>query len=191
MKNIFLILVIMLSLNGIAFAQVSISTAKYNALKEIQKIPKGMTYDEFMKIQRELDWKKIFVSAIFPGYLHFYANHNTEAWIIFSVRIATAGMMGYAMYDQYKLTSDIDAGIIIDSEEETNRTKRNTVIFSTGLFINMMAYAFDWAHGDWVIETERNQVYFKYGLDNEQRKALGLSYNTEFGIPALSFSMRF
>jgi hypothetical protein len=191
MKNILLVLIFILSISNITLGQVSVSTAKYNALKEIKKIPEGMTYDEFIKIQRELDWKKIFVSAIFPGYLHFYANHKTEAWIIFGVRVVTAGMMGYAMYDQYQLTSDIDAGIIFDSDEEARRTERNTVIFSSGLFINMLAYAFDWAHGDWVIETERNKVYFKYGLDNKRRKALGISYNTQFGFPALSFSMKF
>jgi hypothetical protein len=191
MKKLLFFFVLLLFYINTGNAQVSISTEKYNALKEIEKIPKEMTYDEFMKIQRTIDWKKICVSAIFPGYLHFYTNHKTAAWTIFATRMIGGAMMGYAMFDQYKLTKDIDYGIIVDSDEESRRTEKNAYLFAGGLIMNILGYAFDWAHGDWVIENERNEIYFKYGLDKKRRKSLGISYNTKQNAPSISFKIIF
>ncbi len=190
MKKLLLLVVILFGLFSAVFAQAPMSSAKYNALKEITAVPDGMTYEEFTKIQRELTWKKIFVAAILPGYIHFETGYNTEGIIILGARVIGGTLMGIALYDQFKLTNNIDYSVVIDAEEESDRTERNTILFSTGLAINMLAYAFDWAHGDWIIETERNEVYFKYGLDKERRKALGISYNTQFKVPSITVSFR-
>jgi hypothetical protein len=186
-KNILLLFLF----STISFAQVSISQEKYNALKEITAIPRGMNYEEFIKVQREVNWKKIAVASVLPGFIHLYAKHYTEAYIIMGVRLIGGALMGIALVDQYKLQNDIDYSVIIDSDEESDRTERNTILFSTGLILNVMGFAFDWAHGDWVIETERNEIYFKYGLDSKRRKALGISYNTQFNYPSITFSYRF
>jgi hypothetical protein len=186
-KNILLLFLF----STISFAQVSISQEKYNALKEITAIPRGMNYEEFIKVQREVNWKKIAVASVLPGFIHLYAKHYTEAYIIMGVRLIGGALMGIALVDQYKLQNDIDYSVIIDSDEESDRTERNTILFSTGLILNVMGFAFDWAHGDWVIETERNEIYFKYGLDSKRRKALGISYNTQFNYPSITFSYQF
>ncbi len=191
MRKIFGAIFILLFVTANVSAQISISSAKYNALKEIKKIPEGMTYKEFQKIQRQLDWKKIFVAAILPGYIHFYADYEKTAWVILGTRLITGAMMGYALVDEYKLTKDIDLGVLIDSSDKSARTERNSILFATGLILNVAAYAFDWAHGDWIIETERNRIYFKYGLDKGCRKALGFSYNTRLNVPGLTFSINF
>lgn len=191
MKKSFLLIAILLTLVSLSFAQAPISSAKYNALREITTVPDGMTYEEFTKIQRELTWKKIFVAAILPGYIHFETGYNTEGMIILGARVIGGALMGVALYDQFNLTNNIDYSILIDTDEESRRTERNTILFSTGLAMNMLAYAFDWAHGDWIIETERNEVYFKYGLDKERRQALGISYNTQFKVPSISVSFKF
>jgi len=127
MKTIGFYIVVFFITTHQSIAQISISTEKYNALKEIKEIPTGMTYEEFVKIQRELNWKRIMVSAVIPGYLHFYTGRKTEAWSILGVRLAGGLLMGYAMLDQYRLTKEIDTGIIVDSEEESERTEKNSI----------------------------------------------------------------
>jgi len=188
MKKYILLLLFLFS--SLSVAQMSISREKYNALKEITPIPKGMDYEEFLKVQRDVNWKKIAVASVLPGFIHLYAKHYTEAYIIMGARLIGGALMGVALVDQYKLKNDIDYSVIISSEEEADRTERNTVLFTTGLVLNIVGFAFDWAHGDWVVETERNEIYFKYGLDKERRKALGISYNTFFHYPSITFSYR-
>ena len=186
-KNILLLLFLF---NAYNFAQISVSKEKYNALKEIRPIPRGMNYEEFLKIQREVNWKKIAVASVLPGFIHFYSKHYTEAYIIMGVRLIGGALMGVALVDQYKLKNDVDYSVIVSNEEESDRTERNTILFTTGLALNIAGFAFDWAHGDWIVETERNEIYFKYGLDKKRRKALGISYNMYFHYPSLTFSYR-
>ncbi|MBU0475307.1 MAG: hypothetical protein KKF62_14235 [Bacteroidetes bacterium] len=190
MKKILFLSLVTLFFTCINFAQISVSSEKYNAIKEIIKVPEGMTFTEFLKIQREIDWKKIAVASFLPGYIHFYANKPELGWAIASTRIIGYGLIGYAMYDQYQLTNSVDYGIVANSTDEQNRTKKNAILFSSGLILNMIGFAFDWAHGDWVVEMERNEVYFKYGLNGKQRKTLGLSYNTEYKIPFVSINIQ-
>lgn len=148
-----------------------------------------MTFNEFLKIQREVDWKKVAVASILPGYIHFYAEKPELGWTIFGVRLAGFSMMTYAMYDQYKITNALDFAVDINTEDG-RRTKSNAILFSAGFLMNMFAYAFDWAHGEWVVETERNEVYFKYGLDEERRKELGLTYNSSSNFMGVSVSLK-
>ncbi len=190
LRNYFFIIFILFYISTNTFAQVSVSKEKYNALKEITPIPKGMNYEEFLKLQRDVNWKKIAVASVLPGFIHFYSKHYTEAYIVLGVRLIGGALMGIALVDQYKLRNDIDYSIVISSQEESDRTERNTILFSTGLVMNILGFAFDWAHGDWVIESERNEVYFKYGLDKDRRKTLGISYNTYFHYPGITFSYR-
>ncbi len=191
MKKYFFIAFILFYVSTNTFAQLSVSYEKYNALKEIQKIPKGMNYEEFLKVQREVNWKKIAVASVLPGFIHFYSKHYTEAYIVLGVRLIGGALMGIALVDQNKLRNNIDYSIVVSSQEESDRTERNTILFSAGLIMNVLGFTFDWAHGDWVIESERNEVYFKYGLDKERRKALGISYNARFNYPGITFTYRF
>ncbi len=190
MQKRIIILFILILLSSTSFAQISISSEKYNAVKEIVKIPKGMTYGEFLKIQKQIDWKKIMIASILPGYIHFYADKPELGWTIAGARTIGYVLIGYAMYDQYQLTNSIDYGAAINSSEEEERTQNNAIYLASGIILNMIGFAFDWAHGDWVVEMERNEVYFKYGLDKERKSALGLSYNTQFKIPSIAFSLR-
>ncbi len=189
MKRILFFVVLILLIENIS-GQVSISSEKYNAVNEIKPLPEGMTYAEFQKIQRYVDWKKITVAAILPGYIHFYSAKPEIGWAIFGTRLIGSLMMGFAMYDQYKISNALDFAIDINSEADQSRTRNNAIVFSTGLVLNMLGFAFDWAHGDWVVESERNQVYFKYGIDEEKRKLLGISYNSELNTPEISFSLK-
>ncbi len=189
MKTFTQFLVLLLLLNVVYSAQIVNHNPKYNAVKEIVKIPKGMTYEEFMKVQRELDWKKIFAAALIPGYIHYYAGHESEAWGIFAFRMVGGALIGFAMYDQLRYTNGftfVQEGL---TDELQKRSQRNFVIFSIGIIMNMLGYGYDWAHGDWIIEHERDAIYFKYGI--KKNKQLGLMYNPDFHVVGLNYSFKF
>ena len=170
-------------------AQVINDNPKYNAVKEIVKIPDGMTYDEFIKVQRILDWKKIFAAALIPGYIHYYAGRERDAWAIFGIRMFGGALMGFALYDQFRYTNGFNFAQEGINGELEKRSQKNLIIFSAGLIMNILGYGYDWAHGDWIIEQERNEIYFKYGIKKGTK--LGLSYNPDFKIVGINFSAHF
>ncbi len=187
MKKNFFILFVFIS--SMAFSQSVIDNPKYNAAKEIVKIPYGMSYEEYQKIQRSLDWKKIFAAALIPGYIHFYAGHTDAAWGIFAFRMVGGALIGYAMYDQLRYTNGFNFAQDGLTDELEERSQKNFVIFSVGIIMNMLGYGYDWAHGDWIIEQERNEIYFKYGIDKNTK--VGLLYNPDFKIFGFNYTIHF
>ncbi len=175
-KFIFSIFLLFLSYN-LCYGQFSIYEEKYNALKEIQQIPDSMTYYEFLKIQRNIDWSKIVISAVVPGFLHFYADKPVKAWIVATTRIIGYGFVTYAAIDQYKLLNSTEYSSSFGLTERQDRMYRNTAYFAVGALLNLTSFFYDWADATLIIESERNEVYFKYGLDEKQRKKLGISFN--------------
>ncbi len=183
------IFAILLIAANFSFSQIINDNPKYNAVKEIVDMPEGMTYEEFLKVQRTLDWKKIFAAALIPGYIHYYAGHENAAWGIFAFRMVGGAFIGYAMYDQLRYTDGFNFVQDGLTDELKKRSQRNFIIFSVGVIMNMLGYGYDWAHGDWIIESERNEIYFKYGIKKETK--LGLMYNPEFNIVGLNYSIHF
>lgn len=141
----------------------------------IIELPSNISYDEFLKLQRELDWKKIFEAAAVPGYLHFYAQHTQTAWTIAAVRGVGYLLFGYGLVDQVNHW-DEPGGWFSKEAELNSRSKRNLYLFMGGLAINALGFAFDWAHGDYIIERERNAVLYKYGIQKKWQPRLGLRY---------------
>ncbi len=142
----------------------------------IIELPSNMRYEEFLKLRRELDWKKVFEAAAVPGYLHFYAQHTKTAWGIAAVRGAGYALLGYGLVDQLNHW-DEPGGWLSDNEALNNRSKRNMYLFLGGFAVNMLGFAFDWAHGDYIIERERNSVLYKYGIQKKWQPGLGLLYS--------------
>ncbi len=175
-KLLFTIFLLFLSYN-FSLGQFSIYEEKYNALKEIQQIPDSMTYYEFLKIQRTVDWSKIVISAVVPGFLHFYADKPVKGWIVATTRLIGYGFVTYAAVDQYKLLNNSEFSTSFGLTERQDRMNRNNAYFAIGALINFAAFFYDWADATITIESERNEVYFKYGLDEKRRKKLGISFN--------------
>jgi len=184
-RLIFLVIVFFV---GNLDAQISITQEKYNALREIQSIPEGMTYDEFLKIQRNLDWSKLFIASVVPGYIHFYLDHPKTAWAILGARVIGYGLMTYAIVDQYDLLNNVPQDFI-NAADKQHRQNNNAIIFTAGAFLNIAGLFYDWAAGAIIFESDRNYIYFKYGLDPERRKKFGLSYNNEYNFPAFTFRL--
>jgi len=124
---------------------------------EIPILPKEMTYREYQMLMRDLNWKRILISATVPGFIHYYAQHKKAAYSIAGVR--TLGMLTstIGMFRQWKDTKNLNLMY-------GKATEKNLYIFMAGMILNAAGYAYDWAHGDWVIERERTLVQYKYGI---------------------------
>ncbi len=144
----------------------------------IIELPSNMRYEEFLKLRRELDWKKVFEAAAVPGYLHFYAQHTKTAWGIATVRGVGYVTLGYGLVDQLNHW-DEPGGWFSANAALNTRSKRNMYLFLGGFAVNMLGFAFDWAHGDYIIELERNSVLYKYGIQKKWQPRLSLLYSPD------------
>ncbi len=155
-----------------------------------EPLPAGMTYLEFTKLQRRLNWKRLFAASFIPGYIHFYAGYKKYAWSIAGVRAVGFGMISYSLLDELDHTDSFSlsfSGAADSVSAYKNRSRRNLYLFLGGIALNMIGYAFDWAHGDFIIEQERNAVLYKFG----RLKAAGFWYDAPrraFG-PVLHFPL--
>ncbi len=188
MKIVFIALMIFLT-NLISEAQISIYEEKSNATSEIIKIPDGMTYDEFLKIQRYVDWSKIMIASVVPGFIHFYTEENEKGFIVLGARILGYGLMGYAAVDQYFLLNDDNFLSNLSVKQE--RKNRNALFFAIGSFLNFAGFFYDWADGILTIEEERNLIYFKYGIDESKKIKLGILYDKIRSTPMINLTLNF
>ena len=133
-----------------------------SVLSPVQNLPEGMSYEEFLKLQRRITWGRWFMAMGIPGYIHFYAHHNRIAWSIVGVRTVSFAVMMYSMIDQINLTDSFSFNIS-EMTSDKERTRRNFYLFMGGLMVNALGFIVDWTHGDWIIEKEKNEVLYKYG----------------------------
>ncbi len=176
MKNIFFFLFVMI-FSVSSFAQSIENSQRYNGVKEIVGIPDGMTYNEFLKVQREITWQRIAAAAFIPGYLHFYTDHNKEGYYILAARLIASGVMVFAAVDQLNYTNSLNLfSVASDFDSVQTRSERNLLLFLGGTVVNFIGFAIDWTHSDWIIENERNQIYYKYGLKIKANVRPNLSF---------------
>ncbi len=176
MQSVLLALFIMI-FSVSSFAQNIDDSQRYNGVKEITEIPDGMTYNEFLKVQREITWQRIAAAAFIPGYLHFYADHNKEGYYILAARLIAGGVMVFAAVDQLNYTNSLNLfSVVSDFDTVQTRSERNFLLFLGGTIVNFIGFAIDWTHSDWIIENERNQIYYKYGLKIKAKVKPNLSF---------------
>ncbi len=125
--------------------------------KEIPKLPLEMTYQEYQQLVRELNWKRIGIATMVPGYIHLYADRRKTAYAIAGIRGAGMLFSAGALFRQWYETKTFR--FVRGGHWETNFT-----VFLVGMMMNAAGFAFDWAHGDWIIEKERTLVQYKYGM---------------------------
>ena len=161
-------------------------------MKEVTKIPDGMTYNEFLRLQREITWQRIAAAAFIPGYLHFYADHNKEGYYILAARLLASGVMIFASLDELKYSNSLNFfSVISDVDHIQARTERNLILFLGGTIINFIGFAIDWTHGDWLIENERNQILYKYGLKIKAKVNPNLSFYENEPVFGVNLSISF
>ena len=126
----------------------------------IPDIPPEMTFKEYQQLVRELDWKRIGLSALVPGYIHLYAEKRKLAYTIAGIRGCGMVLSSGALWRQWYEAKTFQ--FVRGGHWEANFTA-----FMVGMMLNAVGFAFDWAHGDWIIEKERTLVQYKYGLRKE------------------------
>lgn len=98
-----------------------------------------MTYNEFLKIQKQIDWSKIIIASVVPGFIHFYINDETKGWSIFGIRTLGYGLIAYAVVDQYNLINKNNK-IDLDISAKQNRQNNNALLFVVGSLLNFAVF---------------------------------------------------
>jgi len=190
MRKVFLIMGIFLFANLLSAQTISTHSWE-NGVKKLTSIPEGMTYDEFLKLQREISWQRIVASTLIPGYLHFYADHDKEGWYVVATRSIGTALMFYGLLDEVNYANTIDFFYAIANKDEVeDRSERNFILFLTGFTINVLAFSFDWAHTDWLISKERNKILYKYGIKMRGEVTPDVSFLNGSLIPGLKVKIR-
>ncbi len=156
----------------------------------ITKLPPNMTFDEFLKMNRQLDWKKIIEAVAVPGYIHFYAEHRPAGWTILAVRSLGFALSAWGLFDQMNHWNE-PGGWLSKSGSTSARSQRNLYLFTSGLALNVFGFAFDWAHGDFIIERERNAVLYKYGIEKNWRPGLTFGQRDGFRYMGITLNVDF
>ncbi len=128
-----------------------------NPVAEIPDLPPEMTFKEYQQLVRDVNWKRIGLSVLVPGYIHFYADKKRIAYSVAGTRAFGMLLSAGALFRQWHETKTFQ--FVRGGHWEGNLTA-----FMMGMMVNMAGFAFDWAHGDWIVEKERTLVQYKYGL---------------------------
>ncbi len=172
---IFLLLFILLSIQG-ARAQ---SVEPHVSSHEIPSLPQGMTYKEFRMLSHSITWQRLMIATFVPGYIHFYIEHRKAGYAIAGVRGVGFLLSAAGLLRQWQQSKEFNLSMLDNSET-------NFYIFLAGIFLNTAGYAFDVAHGDWLISKEKMQIQFKYrrllspccaGIQNEPIPMVGVNFS--------------
>jgi len=129
--------------------------------------PEDLSFPDFCTLQKDFTWKRIFLAAMVPGYIHFYAERKDWAYSIAAIRSSGYLLMGFALADQANSMDGYTKSLFEIPRTPASlqkRSERNLLLFLTGLILNAGGFAADVAHGDFMIEAEKNKVMFKYKL---------------------------
>ncbi len=192
MKRFVLILSLVLLCVGNLKSQTITSGTWKNGLKELVAVPDSMTYNEFLKLQRKVTWQRIFASAFIPGYIHFYADHMKVGWGIIVGRLIGASLMVYGLLDEINYAGTLNFySVVTEKDQIEARSQRNLTLFITGMAINVLGFAIDWARGDWLISKERDEVLYKYGLKLRAKVSPKVSFIGGEPIYGVNFKIKF
>ncbi|MFP4644973.1 MAG: tetratricopeptide repeat protein, partial [Spirochaetales bacterium] len=128
-----------------------------------QGLPTNMTHEEYRQLTRNVDFFTMFMAAFLPGYALFQVERPELGWTVAGTRAIGAGLMGAATLRQYRDWRSVRE-LDFFSAPTPRRFRNNVLIFSSGLFINAVAWAADvgWAYR--IANDDRNFVIYKYGL---------------------------
>lgn len=136
---------------------------------ELQEgLPESMEYDEYRRLNRNVDFFTMFMSAIVPGYALFQVEKPVAAWTIVGARVAGYTMMATAIGRQWEHWRDLSRLNSIP-DPRYRRYQENLFLFAGGIVVNGMAWAFDVLGAYHISKREKDFVIYKYGL----RESLG------------------
>jgi tetratricopeptide (TPR) repeat protein len=126
-------------------------------------LPESMEYDEYRRLNRNVDFFTMFMSAIVPGYALFQVEKPLGAWSVAGVRVAGYAMMGTAIARQWDHWRDLSRLNSIP-DPRYRRYQENLFLFAGGIVVNGLAWAFDVLGAYHIAKREKDFVIYKYGL---------------------------
>jgi len=151
---------------------------------ELPYLNSKMSYDEFVLLSTNLRIKDMFYAAIVPGHAHFKAKDTKTGFLIFSIRMAAYGGLGFIYYDVKSTTNNFANTSFKEYIDEHDRYK-NIYVGSLALIVS--TYLFDWIHGEYRLEKKQAMIRYKYGLKLNLMRSAGMHELNQ----VVSFSLNF
>jgi hypothetical protein len=133
-----------------------------------QGIPAEMTYDEFLQLNRNVDFFTVGMSMIVPGYGYFSVDRPAAGYAILGGRVAGYGLMAAGVIRQWGDFRDVWNSKSL-SAGDWEQLKINAFLFGTGAFVNIMLWGVDVLGAYHVSVREKNWVIYHYGLQSGAR----------------------
>ncbi len=159
-------------------AQILFENGRNQAL--LPSLPDSMSYTEYEMLTRSLNWQRLMIASFVPGYIHYYARHQKAAYTIAAIRTTGMILSTTGMLLQWNESKQINLKFITDMET-------NFYLFLAGFILNTAGYAYDIAHGDYIISKEKTTIQFKF------RRIIvpGCVFLPHKNIPALGMAFSF
>jgi len=125
---------------------------------ELPVLPDSITLDEFQLINRDLGWKELFTTVIFPGYASKFAREDSLATYIIIGRY-----LGVAAMSAVTLNALFDPDIDTDNFQAlAESSSSNAAVFIAGFSTNVILTIFDWGYANLRLKQKQDEILFKY-----------------------------
>ncbi len=125
---------------------------------ELPTMPDSLTLTEFQILNRDLGWKELFTTIIFPGYATKFAKEDTLATYIILGRYLGLAAMGTVTLNAL-FNPDIEANNFQDLAENSSA---NAAVFVAGFSTNIILTIFDWGYANLSLKQKQDEILFKY-----------------------------
>ena len=129
-----------------------------------QGIPQNMSYEEFRKLNRNVDFFSMGMSMIVPGYAMFQVEHPALGVPILAGRLGGYGLMAAAMVRQWDDLRDLWELQELSSEQ-FDSLKINAALMAAGMCVNFLLWGVDVVGAYHIAKEERDYVIYRYGLE--------------------------
>jgi tetratricopeptide (TPR) repeat protein len=129
-----------------------------------QGIPQGMSYEEFRRLNRNVDFFSMGMSMIVPGYAMFQVERPALGVPILAGRLGGYGLMAAALVRQWSDLRDLWEFQAL-SAEQFDSLKINAALMAAGMCLNFVLWGVDVVGAYHIAKEERDYVIYRYGLE--------------------------
>ena len=152
-------------LSSMAFGQMDMLPQIFRDLPpEFQEgLPEDMSFAEYRKLNRNVDFLTMFMSIFIPGYGSFQVERPGLGWTIAGVRVAGTAMMGAAVALQWNHFYALVGDATVQSAD-FQRLLGNAFLFGGGVVVHGLAWAADVTIAYHIAKNEKDLVQYAYGI---------------------------
>jgi len=125
---------------------------------ELPVVPDSLSLAEFQLLNRDLGWKELFTTIIFPGYASKYAREDSLA-----IGIMIGRYLGLAAVSTVTLNALFNPDIQVDSFEAlSDKSSGKAAVFIAGVSLNVALTIADWSLANLRLKQKQDEILFKY-----------------------------